>query len=61
MAGRLLHCRSGTVFQNFPQRRDMFSKDYLKCAAFSPNNGFFAFGAKNGSCKLFRLNYFQKY
>jgi len=61
MAGRILHCRSGNVFQNFPSRPEMFSKERMKCAEFSPNSGFFAFGTESGACRLYRLNHFSNY
>jgi len=61
MAGRMLHCTMGGVFQNFPSRQEMFSRDRLISAGFSPGNAFFAFGASSGTCRLYRLNFFGKY
>ncbi|KAI1719687.1 U3 small nucleolar RNA-associated protein 18 like protein [Ditylenchus destructor] len=61
MAGRMLHVKSGEVFQNFPSRQEMFAKTRLKCCDFSPSSGFFVFGEQSGGCRLYRMNYFSKY
>jgi len=61
MAAKMLHSASGTVYQNFPSKHEMFSRDKLKCAAFSPKNAFFAFGTSSGKCRLYRLPHFDMY
>jgi len=61
MAGRVLHCRSGDVFQNFPARQEMFEKERFKCAEFSPNSAFLAMGMETGGTRLYRLHHFERY
>jgi len=61
MAGRVLHCRSGDVFQNFPARQEMFEKERFKCAEFSPNSAFLAMGMESGGTRLYRLHHFEGY
>jgi hypothetical protein len=61
MALKMFHCSSGEVFQDFPKKHEMFSRDRLTCAGFSPGNAFFATGAQSGQCRLYRFSFFNKY
>lgn len=61
MSARILHTRSGTVFQNFPAEQEMLERDQITCADFSPRSGFVVFGTQNGGTRMYRLNHFDKY
>ena len=61
MSARILQTRSGTVFQNFPAKQEMFERDQITCADFSPHSGFLAFGTEAGTTRIYRLNHFDKY
>lgn len=61
MNSRVLHMRSGTVFQNFPAEQEMLERDHMTCADFSPHSGFVAFGTDKGTTRIYRLNHFDRY
>lgn len=56
-----MNCQSGSIYQNFPSRQEIFLREKLKCSAFSPNSAFLAYGTERGKCLLYRLNHFGKY
>ncbi|TKR81823.1 hypothetical protein L596_015636 [Steinernema carpocapsae] len=58
---RLGHTKSGSVYQNFPNRTEMMQKTQMSSCAFSPNSGFFACGTQNGNVRLYRLDQFDNY
>ena len=61
MAGKILHTVSGSVYQDFPTKQEMLSRDKLNSSCFSPKNAFFAFGTTSGKCRLYRFPYFDNY
>lgn len=61
MSIRLMHCQSGSIYQNFPARQEMFLKEKIKSNSFSPNSAFMAYGTESGKCLIYRLNHFNNY